>query len=201
MLLSLCFICVVIIILIYFRYTIKIVLQNTKKNTKQKEKCKNELINYISRHNLRNDKYLIRNLDGLSISYDINNLQQKIFYTRRQTIFTIENKESFFYIFTETNPRLYLNTNINGEIQFKLEKNLLGNKWLFLKLDTDDLLKRILVNDMKNKNLDTTYLYNKYNFIYKNGFFIQSLEYSYFISNNKCDLCPNLEDILIISKK
>lgn len=201
MLLSLCFICIVIIIFIYFRLTIKKVLQDAKKNTRKKNKCKNQLLNYISKHNLGDDKYLIRNLDGLSISYDINNLQQKIFHTKRQTIFNIENKGSFSYIYTNTNPRLYLNTNIDGEIRFKLDKNLLGNKWIFLKLDTDDLLKRMLVHDVKHTNTETTLLYNKYNFIHKNGYFIQSLNYSYFISNNKCDLCPNLTDILIISKK
>ena len=97
-----------------------------------------------------------------------------------------------------------MNTNIDGEVRFKLDKNLIGNKWIFLKLDTDDLLKRMLINDIKDTkdtNSDVNYLYNKYNFIYKNGFFIQSLTYSYFISNTKCDLCPNLADILIISKK
>ena len=207
MILSLCFICIVIIILIYFRYNIKKVLQNTQNNLQGKKTCKNELINYISEHNLPDNKYLIRNLDGLSISYDINNLQQKIFHTRRQTTFTIENKGDYSYIFTDTKPRLYLNTNIDGEVRFKLDKNLVGNKWIFLKLDTDDLLKRMLMNDIKDtKNTKSTEsvvtnLYNKYNFIYKNGFFIQSLTYSYFISNTKCDLCPNLADILIISKK
>ena len=204
MILSLCFICIVIIILIYFRYNIKKVLQNSQKNSHEKKTCKNELINYISEYNLPDNKYLIRNLDGLSISYDINNLQQKIFHTRRQTTFTIENKGDYSYIFTDTKPRLYLNTNIDGEVRFKLDKNLIGNKWIFLKLDTDDLLKRMLINDIKDTkdtNSDVNYLYNKYNFIYKNGFFIQSLTYSYFISNTKCDLCPNLADILIISKK
>ena len=203
MLSSLCFICVVIIILIYLRYNIKKVLQNIKKTTKNKtnQQCKNELINHISKYNLLDDKYLIRNLDGLSISYDINNLQQEIFHSRRQRIFNIENKEDFCYIYTDTNPRLYLNTDINGEIRFKLNKNLLGNKWIFLKLDTDDLLKRMLLNDIKETNSDTKYLYDKYNFIYKNGFFIYSLDYSYYVSNNKCELCPNLTNILIISKK
>lgn len=204
MILSLCLICIVIIILIYFRYNIKKVLQNSQKNSQEKKTCKNELINYISEHNVPDNKYLIRNLDGLSISYDINNLQQKIFHTRRQTTFIIENKGDYSYIFTDTKPRLYLNTNIDGEVRFKLDKNLVGNKWIFLKLDTDDLLKRMLINDIKDTkdtNSDVNYLYNKYNFIYKNGFFIQSLNYSYFISNNKCELCPNLADILIISKK
>lgn len=201
MILSLCFICVVIMILIYFRYNIKSVLHNAEKKTHKKKECKNELINYISPHKLSNNKYLIRNLDGLSISYDINNLQHKIFYTRRQTTFNIENNGDFYYIYIDTNPRLYLNTNINGETRFKLKKNLVGNKWLFLKLDTDDLLKRMLLNEIKESKNRLTYLYNKYNFIYKNGFFIQSLDYSYYISNNKCALCPNLRDILIISKK
>ena len=142
MILSLCFICVVIIILIYFRYNIKSILHNTEKKMHKKKECKNELINHMSPHKMFDNKYLIRNLDGLSISYDMNNLQHKIFYTRRQTIFNIENNENFYYIHTNTNPRLYLNTNINGEIRFKLKKNLVGNKWLFLKLNTDDLLKK-----------------------------------------------------------
>jgi hypothetical protein len=197
MILSLCFICVVIVILIYIKYNINTNAISNSKTTK----CKNELINYISPQKMLDNKYLIRNLDGLSISYDINNLQQNIFYTRRQTTFNIENKWNYYYIYTDTKPRLYLNTNINGEIRFKLEKNIKGNKWLFLKLDTDDLLKRMLVNEVKKNKSDSSFIYDKYNFIYNNGYFIQSFDYSYYITNSKCDLCPNLRNILIISIK
>ena len=59
----------------------------------------------------------------------------------------------------------------------------------------------MLLNEIKKSEDDVRYLYKKYNFIYKNGFFIQSSDYSYYISNNKCALCPDLRDILIISKK
>jgi len=197
MLLSLCFICVVVIILIYLKY--KITVLNTSNS--QKIKCKNELINYISPQKIIDNKYLIRNLNGLSISYDINNLQHKIFYTRRQTTYFIENHQNYYYIYTDTNPRLYLNININGEIRFKLQKHIKGNKWIFLKLDTDDILKNMLVNEIKDNKSDSSLLYNKYNFIYNNGYFIQSFDYSYYITNTQSNLCPNIRDILIISIK
>ena len=197
MLLSLCFICVVIVILICLKY--KITALNTSNS--QKIKCKNELVNYISPQKIMDDKYLIRNLDGLSISYDINNLQHKIFYTRRQTTYIIENNRNYYYIYTDTNPRLYLNISINGEIRFKLQKNIKGNKWIFLKLDTDDLLKQMLVNEIKDNKSNSSLLYDKYNFIYNKGYFIQSFDYSYYITNSQSNLCPNLRDILIISIK
>lgn len=44
---------------------------------------------------------------------------------------------------------------------------------------------------------DLELIYKKYKFIYKNGFFIQSFYYSYYLSDNKCVMCPQLEDIII----
>jgi len=200
MLLSLVFICIVALILIWLKYKVtKVTKLNTA--TPHKIKCINELKNLISPQKIMDNKYLIRNLDGLSISYDINNLQHKLFYTKTPVTYVIENTSNYYYIYTDTSPRLYLNININGDIRFKLQKNIKGNKWLFLKLDTDDLLKNLLVNEIKSKTGDSNSLYDKYNFIYKNGHFIQSLDYSYYITNTQSSPCPNLKDILIISIK
>ena len=200
MLYFLCFLCVVVIILIYIKFRLKNLNISTHASKKKEYKeCKNKLIKYISPQKIKDDKYLIRNLDGKSISYDINNLQQGIFYTKRQTSYIIENDNDYCYIYTDTSPRFYLHTDINGIIKFKLEKYTKGNKWIFLKLNTDELLKSLLLEEMKDNQSESEYIYNKYNFIYKNGYIIKSFDYSYYISSDK--LCPNLRDILIVSIK
>jgi|TARA_Y100000389_G_C17461078_1_gene521747 hypothetical protein len=197
MLYFLCFLCVVVIILIYIKFRLKNL--NLSTHVPKKKECKNKLIKYISPQKIKDNKYLIRNLDGKSISYDINNLQQEIFYTKRQTSYIIENNNDYCYIYTDTSPRFYLHIDINGIIKFKLEKYTKGNKWIFLKLNTDELLKSLLLEEMKDNQSESEYIYNKYNYIYKNGYIIKSFDYSYYISSDK--LCPNLRDILIISIK
>lgn len=192
MLLLLGFIIVVILVLLFIKSRLNTTINNLQKiNSK---KCKNELINNISPHTLVSNKYLIRNLDGKSIGYDLNNLDQDIFYVKQKKYLNIERIKDYYLIYTNSKPRLYLNTDINGKIKFKLNKNLKGNQWIFLKLNNDLILKKMLLNEINHNNA-----YKKYNFIYKNGFFIKSVHFSYYISDRKCDVCPNIENIFIIS--
>ena len=173
---------------------IKIHFNKKLKTIKVNKKC-NKLADFIYPENLNNNNYLIRNLKGQSIGYDFNNLNQNIYYINSKKYYTIEKYNDYYLIYTNTSPRLYLNTDINGNLKLKLDKNLKGNKWLFLKFYNDSILKKMLINESgKNNNK----IYEKYNFIYKNGYFIQSFDYSYFISDDKCKNCPKIENIFII---
>tara|TARA_B100001123_G_scaffold396290_1_gene478553 strand:- start:338 stop:967 length:630 start_codon:yes stop_codon:yes gene_type:complete len=63
------------------------------------------------------------------------------------------------------------------------------------------------INDSINLNTvqtpliqkDLSLIYNKYKFIFNNGYYIQSFDYSYYISDNRCMLCPILKDIIVFS--
>ena len=76
--------------------------------------------------------------------------------------YIIENNNDYCYIYTDTSPRFYLHIDINGIIKFKLEKYTKGNKWIFLKLNTDELLKSLLLEEMKDNQSESEYIYNKY---------------------------------------
>lgn len=193
MLYFLCFLSVLILLLLYTR---KYLLFYQKEIRLKKEPECNELIKSISPTYLNDGEYKLSKMDGKNLSYDINNLNHPIYFTKINHKYTIENHDKYVYIYTESNPRLYLNVNINGKIKFIPDKYFRGNKWNFLNFNTDDILKELLINEIKYKKYEN--IVNKYNYIYNNGYFLKSLEYDYFLSDNI--ICPTLKDIIIVRK-
>lgn len=217
-------------------------------NTKIKTitKCENnQLLKYIEETQLIKNKYFLQNLNGDYINFNINNLENGLHFGREKQLFNFKLIDNYYLITTNTLPKLFLNTNIKGELKFVINSNLKGNKWLIKKLNNEGILKKLIREDSKTipnksiesiknklgrlpKNINETDLnytlekkindsidsnevkshliskdldliYKKYKFVYKKGFFIQSFYYSYYFSNNKCVLCPKLEDIIIFN--
>ena len=230
-------ICLVIITIFYFN-----------RKTKTKVICNNnKLINYLEEIQIPNKKYLLFNLKGNKLNFDFHNLNNKLYFGKKDNLFKFEYLDNYYIISTDTQPRLFLNTTIDGELKLVINSKLKGNRWKIKQLKNEGLLKKFiredkdiitnrtisklkhnlgeLPNDIDENKLkeilniniqnsindnkvytkliqnDLKSLYEKYYFIYKNGFFIQSFDYSYYISNDKTMLCPLLEDIIILSDK
>ena len=217
---------------------------NLIQQTKNKDKIVNSgnnLQNINSRNNLQNinsgnilDNLIviynneldiscqIKNKHNLNLSFNINNLQENLYFTKNNIKFDIINDNNFIYIKTKTNPPFYLNTNIDGLISLELNKNKIGNKWLLFKLNNPNILKKQLINnneiitnnfitdfelkynrlpsdfnkeDLKrkiNNKIMNNELNGKYKYFYNNGLFIKSKDYDYFITNKNNYIKCNL---------
>ena len=129
--------------------------QNDLQNINSQNDLQNILNNLIIYHNQSDISCQIKNKNNLNLSFNINNLQENLYFTKNNIKFDIINNDNFeridnnnfIYIKTKTNPPFYLNTNIDGIISLELNKNKVGNKWLLFKLNNPNIFKKILINN------------------------------------------------------
>ena len=205
----------------------------------------NELIQYLTNSKLNKNKYSLQNLNGKYLNFNLNNLQDGLFYNDNKRIFNFKIIDNYYLITTDTLPKFYLNTDLKGNLSLVVDSNLKGNKWCFRKLNNEGLLKSLVRKDSSNitnntiKNIKKKYgripnnisesnlkytldkkvqdsinnnkvqnhlisknlqlVYDKNKFIYNNGYYIQSFYYGYYLSKNRCLICPKLEDIIIFT--
>ena len=198
-------------------------LQNiNSRNNLQNINSGNILDNLIIYNNELDISCQIKNKHNLNLSFNINNLQENLYFTKNNIKFDIINDNNFIYIKTKTNPPFYLNTNIDGLISLELNKNQIGNKWLLFRLNNPNILKKQLINnneiiknnfitdfelkynrlpsdfnkeDLKKKintKIMNSELNGKYKYFYNNGLFIKSKDYDYFITNKNNYIKCNL---------